>query len=106
MIRLLAIFLGALALLPAQTSSLTGTVTDDQGAAVPETAVTVTNLDTSASRMSLSDPTGAFRFPQMPPGRYQVEAQKPGFRTFLQQVQLQINTPGHVSGEVRDRPGE
>lgn len=77
----------------AQTSSLQGTVTDAQGAIIPDAIVTLLNQDTAAARKTVSDSLGSYLLPQMPPGPYKVEAVKPGFRTFSTTVQLQINTP-------------
>jgi len=77
----------------AQTSSLQGVVTDQQGAAITEAVVSITNADTSAARKVLVNANGAYSFPQMPPGNYKLEVQHPGFRTFTSQVRLQINVP-------------
>ncbi len=77
----------------AQTSSLQGVVTDQQGAAITEAVVSITNTDTSAARKVLVNANGAYSFPQMPPGNYKLEVQNPGFRTFTSQVRLQINVP-------------
>jgi hypothetical protein len=81
----------------AQSSSLSGTVADAQGAAVPEAIISLTNVDTAAARRTISSPTGTFGFPQMPPGTYKVEAQKPGFKTVLDEVRLQTNTPSTLA---------
>ena len=77
----------------AQASSLQGTVSDQQGATIPEAVVSIINQETSASRRIVSTATGVYSFPQMPPGTYKVEVQKPGFKSSIQQVRLQINTP-------------
>jgi len=77
----------------AQTSSLQGIVTDQQGAAITEAVVSITNIDTSSARKVIVNATGAYSFPQMPPGNYKVEIQHPGFRTYNSQVRLQINVP-------------
>jgi hypothetical protein len=79
--------------LHAQTSSLQGIVTDQQGAAITEAVVSITNADTSAARKVIVNPTGNYAFQQMPPGNYKVEVQHPGFRTYNSQVRLQINLP-------------
>lgn len=77
----------------AQTSSLQGLVTDQQGAAITEAVVSITNTDTSAARKVLVNATGAYAFPQMPPGNYKIEVQHPGFRTYTSKLRLQINVP-------------
>ena len=65
--------------LAAQTSSLQGVVTDAQGAIIPEAIVSITNIDTSAKRSTVSGATGAYTFAEVPPGPYSIEVQRPGF---------------------------
>src|SRR5512146_1696296 len=65
----------------AGTGALTGTVTDPNGASLPEVAVTVINQSTGASWTTATDSSGFYRVPMLPPGNYQVEAKKQGFRT-------------------------
>jgi len=89
-------FLGSLPL-AAQTSSLQGSLTDEQQAAVPGAIVTLTNLDTAALRKTVSGPTGSYSFLQVPPGSYKVEAMNPGFRSYVQQIRLQIDTPATLN---------
>jgi hypothetical protein len=79
--------------LAAQTSSLKGEITDGQGATIPDAVITITNRDTSAVRKTTSDAVGAYSMPSMAPGNYKLEAVKPGFRAFVAQLTLQIDTP-------------
>src|ERR1035438_5298200 len=88
----LAIAIAALPL-AAQNSSLQGTVTDAQGAAVPSAVVTATNTGTSAIRKALTDGTGSYSMLQMPPGSYKVTMEKPSFRTHGTDLVLQTATP-------------
>jgi hypothetical protein len=98
----LAVFLFAAALpLAAQTSSLQGTVTDAQGAVVPAAIVTITNQETSAARRAVADDSGAYAFPQVQPGMYKIEAQKPGFAAYASQVRLQVNVPATFNIELQ-----
>ena len=60
MTRFAIAFLLASLPLAAQTSSLQGVVTDGQGAAVPEAAVTARNVDTSAARKTLTNALGEY----------------------------------------------
>lgn len=97
MIRLVIVLIAGLLPLAAQTTSLQGVVTDEQDAAIPEAVITVTNQSTSASRSTISNSAGAFSLVQLPPGSYSVEVQKPGFRTYTQQILLQVNTPATLN---------
>ena len=98
MIRLVLSFVIASSIsLFAQSSSLQGTVTDAQGATIPEAVISIINQETSLSRRGVSNTMGAFSFVQVPPGNYRIEAQKPGFKAVVDQVRLQINTPATLN---------
>ena len=80
---LLAIFLtlpGAYAQSEVGGASLNGTVTDASGAAVAGAKVMVANKDTGLSRTALSNEAGLYSFVRLPVGRYQLDAEKQGFR--------------------------
>jgi predicted porin len=64
----------------AQTgASLSGVVTDQTGAALPDVAVTIKNVDTGATRMIATDGAGRFQVSGLPPGRFEIRAAKKGF---------------------------
>jgi len=64
----------------AQTgASLSGVVTDQTGAAIPDVAVTINNVDTGATRTIATDRGGRFQASGLPPGRFAIRAAKPGF---------------------------
>ena len=69
----------------AQTASLAGTLTDTGGAVLPGVTVTITEVQTSASRTSATDERGNYRVPFLPPGRYRIEAALSGFKTSVQE---------------------
>jgi Carboxypeptidase regulatory-like domain len=92
----LALVLSALPL-AAQSSSLQGVITDPQGAIVPGAIVTITNTDTSAVRREPTDEDGVFRLLQVVPGPYKIEIQKPGFKTRVTNLALQINQPATLN---------
>src|SRR5258708_6445226 len=94
--RMFGIGLGLLlplALLNAQaTSSLHGTITDAQGAVIPDAVVKLGNAATGFSRQVNTDQVGVYQFPQMAPGEYSITVQKPGFATASRdKLQLQVN---------------
>lgn len=62
------------------TSALVGTVTDETGSIVPKVSITVTQVETGLSRSAVSSEAGEFVLPQLPPGRYEITAQGPGFQ--------------------------
>ncbi len=90
------LFLALLAGSPlmAQTTELTGVLTDPQGAVVPGADVTLTNQANSNERAVVTDNEGRFRFLMLPPGLYNVRAELPGFKTLEQNdIRLQVDTP-------------
>jgi hypothetical protein len=62
------------------TGSLSGTITDAQGASVGGAEISLVNKETNASYKAVSDGNGAFRFTLLPPGTYKMEVSKEGFR--------------------------
>ncbi len=71
------------------SSSIEGTITDPTGAGVPDVAIRVTNIQTGVVSTTRSSGTGFYSVPALPPGRYRVDATKPGFATAVQEVQLE-----------------
>ena len=63
----------------ATTADLSGTVLDQSSAVVPGAIVMTRNDDTNLKRSSMSDESGRFLIPALPPGRYTVRAELPGF---------------------------
>lgn len=79
------------------TTTLTGTVTDSTGAAVPNAQVTATNTGTSLARTVATNSQGEYRVEFLPVGSYQVEVNAPGFKKFVHSgVVLQINETARV----------
>ena len=67
------------ALAQSSTGSISGTVLDTAGAPLPGAAVTAKNTKTGAVRSATSNATGAFVFPLLPVGVYDVSAALQGF---------------------------
>jgi hypothetical protein len=65
------------------TAAITGRIEDASGAAIKGSAVTITNLETGATRAVTSNDSGVYRAPSLPVGPYQVKAEKTGFKTQL-----------------------
>lgn len=75
----LILALAAAAQLP--TSTLNGTVTDPQGAAVEGSKVSVINDATAISRDTATDAQGFYTFANMTPGNYTMRVEKTSFAT-------------------------
>ena len=64
----------------AQTgASLSGVVTDKNGAAIRNVAVTIKNVDTGATRAIATDGEGHYQASGLAPGRFEIRAVKQGF---------------------------
>ncbi len=59
--------------------SLSGTVTDQQGAAIPGVTVTITNIQSGDARLFVTDANGQYVALDLNPGRYTVSFELPGF---------------------------
>ena len=64
-----------------QSGTIAGTIMDEQGGVLPGVAVTLTGADRTAT--FVSDATGKFRFLNLPPGAYRLEAELQGFTTVI-----------------------
>lgn len=63
------------------TGTITGTVVDPQGAAVPKASVRVMNMSTGRVYLEKTDDQGVYVVPALPEGTYEVRAEKSGFDT-------------------------
>lgn len=79
-LALLLTALPALAAAQSLSGTITGTVTDAQGAVLPGVTVVVTGRQ--GSQTQVSDSQGVFRFLGLTPGQYSVRAELTGFRPY------------------------
>src|SRR5688572_24386173 len=84
-IRLLTVAAAVCVAALSQTGNaiLSGLVTDPSGASVPGAAIVVTNNRTGVSIKTKSNESGAYVFPGLQPGSYDVAATHQGFRQFI-----------------------
>ncbi len=62
------------------TSTINGTVQDQQGAIITGAKVTVRNLETNLSRATVTDGEGRYVFPELRVGLYELRAEQAGFQ--------------------------
>jgi hypothetical protein len=72
------------------TASLTGVVTDPNGAMVQGATVTATNKATNFSRTTTSNDEGVYIISNLPVGEYEVKIDKTGFRVLPQSLILNV----------------
>ena len=73
-------------ILPGQwtIAKITGYVTDENGAYLQGVTITATNIGNNAETTTTTGKKkGAFRFPSLAPGMYQVSADLEGFQSFV-----------------------
>src|SRR2546425_4272001 len=66
-------------------ATVTGRVTDPQGAVLPGVTVTSTNVYTNVSVDTVTDVNGGYTISQLQPGPYRLTAALQGFRTFIRE---------------------
>jgi len=100
----LAIVATLLAPLPASAQalygSITGTVTDQQGAPIPGATVTAANTGTGLNVNAVTDANGSYTFRNLPPGVYDLSASLEGFRA-LNQTGLRVSAGNPVRVDLK-----
>jgi Carboxypeptidase regulatory-like domain len=81
---LVALAPAALAIAQGISGSIQGTVMDSSGAAIPDARVVARNLDTGITLETRSNQVGLYFVGELRPGKYQLEADTPGFSEFRQ----------------------
>ena len=90
---LLAAYLLSPSFVRAQTAdaSISGTILDAAGAAVPNARIEADSLETGAKRITAASGSGVYRLSALSVGHYRVTIQQPGFQDFVyDNVQLQV----------------
>ncbi len=84
--------------------SIQGTVTDSSGAVLPGVTVTLKNLETSATRIVVTNDVGYYQARFLPLGPHSITAELDGFKTVVRQpVTVLLNQTGVV--DLRMEPG-
>jgi hypothetical protein len=78
-------------------SSLSGTVLDTSGAAIPNATATLTNVATQQKQVSATNATGAYHFSELGPGKYSLAVTATGFKeSDLNDLTIEAETPRDV----------
>jgi hypothetical protein len=106
--RAIAMFAVALGAASAQTTtgSITGSLVDPTGAAIPNATITVTDEGRQNTVSGKTDETGRFAFTTLQPGRYTLEAQSTGFRTLKRENVTLLANDRLTLGDIRLELGE
>src|SRR5207248_5435213 len=86
------LFASTISVAQSATTSLRGTVTDPQNAAVVGAQVTLSDPATSFTRTGKTDATGQYQFLQIPPGTYNVTVTAPDFGKTTDRKSTRLNS--------------
>src|SRR5580698_2868476 len=106
-VTLLATFLFAfqsISFAQSATTSLRGTVSDAKGLVVAGAEVTLSNAATGFSRSTKTDGQGVYQFLEIPPAKYVLTVEAPGFATVKHEnVVLQVSSPATLDFTLKVR---
>ena len=89
----------------AGTAALAGTVRDSSGAAVPDAAVDLTDVARGLRRTTQANAEGAFLFPGITPGAYQLRVTKEGFEAQdIRNITLEVGQ--RAAFDIELKPGQ
>ena len=80
-------------------STLTGRITDPSGSGVPSVNVTATKIDTNSHFPTVSGPERFDTIPRLPPGVYELAAEAPGFKKYVQS-RIELASTSRVGVDV------
>ena len=85
--------------------SISGTVTDQSGGVVPDTTVSVLNLDTTVQQTTKTNGNGFYNFAALPVGRYEIEIVREGFKPY-KRTGLVIDINSELRADISLSMGE
>jgi hypothetical protein len=84
------------------TGTLSGTVQDEKGGAVPGATVTARHVETNVSRTAQTDSEGRYRLTGMPVGHYEITVESQSFAKYVQTgVNLLLNQDAVVDALMK-----
>ena len=98
----LIVLFGTIHLRADVTGSIIGYVRDKSGAVVPNATVTAIQTTTGYSRTATTDSSGQYSILALPPGRYRLTAQNPGFQQgLIDNIDLNVNDALHFDFDLQ-----
>lgn len=82
-----------------ETGQISGTVTDQSGALLPNATVSAKNLGTNAVRTTQSSASGLYQLSGLAPANYEVTVNSGSFKPFTAKVEVTVG--GHVTVDAR-----
>jgi Carboxypeptidase regulatory-like domain len=100
-LMLLALLAGLAAFAQAPTGIITGTITDESGAIIPNATISITNKDTSFARTVTANAEGLFSAPALVAGVYEVRTEVSGFKTTVREATVEIGSTTTVNLQMQ-----
>ncbi len=97
--------LSAFAQSQALNGQIEGTVLDQNSAAVANTLISVTNIETGANRTITTDESGVYRFPLLPLGTYRITAEAASFKKSIREGII-LNTGQTATIDINLQTGD
>ena len=104
--RTFVLFLSLLAAVPAaaqQTGAMSGKVTDTSGGVLPGVTVEARSDVLPSPRVTVTEASGEYRLPALPPGNYTVTFTLSGMQTVTRQAQVQLGQDTVVDARSASR---
>ena len=87
-------------------ATISGTVLDPSGAAIPNVRITLTEIRTGVKTSATSDSVGNYNIPFLPPGEYEIQAEVAGFKSFVRKgIRLCLERSPGARSQDGDRAG-
>ena len=80
--------------------AITGTLMDSSDAAIPSVTVRAVNSETGVTAVAVSNASGSYQLPFLPPGMYRVSAELAGFKRFVRD-KIEVRVGETVSLPIR-----
>ena len=90
LLSLLVLFVTTIAFSQGETGQINGTVTDPNGAVIPNATVTVRSVATGQTRSVQTDGEGFYQITNLLPGTYEVTVQSSGFEPVTRRVEVTV----------------
>ena len=84
----------------AETGQVAGTVTDASGAILPGAKVTLTDVNTGATRTSTTGQSGSYTFTNLKPSTYDLVIEATNFARFTRRVDVTVGSRNEVSSQL------
>ena len=84
------------------TGTISGVVTDESGSVLPGVSVTLKSTAVPGAPSTVSTASGAYRFPNLPPGSYTVTFELQGFATVTRaQVPVAVGQEADIDAQLK-----